>query len=113
MRSGSPSVLTYCAQTVLQYGNTEGNRPEDETPKEPDMTTIATITRTEHNTRIESGEQATGRYAYIGHTMDGTLATFDVRDEDDVQIAYGAAMSELSAQDQAVEHGATFFVSEF
>lgn len=77
------------------------------------MTTIATISRAENNARIESGEQAPGRYAYIGYTMDGTLATFDVRDEDDVQIAYGPAMSELSARDQAVKYGATFFVSEF
>lgn len=77
------------------------------------MSTIPTITRAENNARIERGEQASGRYAYIGYTMDGTLATFDVRDEDDQQIAYGAAMSALSAQDQAVERGATFFVTEF
>lgn len=77
------------------------------------MSTIPTIDRMENNARIESGEQASGRYAYIGYTMDGTLATFDVRDEDDEQIAYGVAISELSAKDQAVERGATFFVTEF
>jgi len=77
------------------------------------MTTIPTISRAEHSARIERGEQAASRYAYIGYTMDGTLATFDVRDEDDRQIAYGGAMSELSAKDQAVERGAAFFVEEF
>lgn len=115
----SPSVLTYCAHTVLQYGNTEGNRPEDETPEEPimDITAkfldIPTISRAEHYARVESGEKATGRYAFIVMGMDGLRYLWDVRDEDDQQIDFGRASGPTMAQIAAKGRGATFFVSEF
>ena len=119
MRPGPPPALTYCAQTVLQYGNTEGNRPEDETPEEPTMDITAkfldipTISRAEHNARVERGERAAGVYAYITMGMDGLRYLWDVRDEDDQQIDFGRASGPTMAQVAAKGRGATFFVSEF
>lgn len=100
---------------MLQYGNTEGNRPEDETPEEPDMnaTDLPTIARAEHNARIERGEQATGRYAYITMGMDGLRYLWDVRDENDQQVEFGRASGPTMARIAARGLGATFIVTEF
>ena len=45
--------------------------------------------------------------------MDGLRYHWDVRDEDDQQIAYGRASGPTMAQIAAKDHGATFFVEEF
>lgn len=83
----------------------------------PDITAkflnIPFISRAEHNGRIESGERASGVYAYITMGMDGLRYSWDVRDEDDQQIAYGSSSGPTMAQIAAKDRGATFFVSEF
>lgn len=74
---------------------------------------IPFISRAEHNARIERGERASGIYAYIVMSMDGLRYIWDVRDEDDQQIAYGSSSGPTMAQIAAKDRGATFFVEEF
>lgn len=76
-------------------------------------TDLPTISRAEHYARVESGEKAAGRYAFVTMGLDGLRYLWDVRDENDEQVEFGRASGPTMAQLAAKRHGATFLVEEF
>lgn len=79
-----------------------------------DITALPTITRAEHNARMERGEKASGIYAYVFLSMDGVKHVMDLRDENDEQIDFGSThMGALMARVAAKRADATFIVEEF
>lgn len=77
---------------------------------------LPTISRATHRSRIERGEAASGRYAFIfprATTIREHLThSFHVKDENDRLVEWGAASGPTMARLAAKSAGATFIVDE-